>query len=167
MSVDYKTKYIDLRSKFLEATDVSYRLGYTDGMKDGQQQMQQQQMAEQQAMEQQMAAAQGGMPPGMEGGMPPEEDEEAGSELDQHIKGLEDMVAKGEKPSVLDMRKAVIGLSSLRKSQKTKSTNKTAKVESAQKNLVDSILKKWEKESRTVTSDLEDIIKENGIKVEG
>ena len=166
MAVDYKTKYIDLRAKFLEATDVSYRLGYTDGMKDGQQQMQQQQqMAEQQAM----AAAQGGMPPGAEGEAPPEEgmDEEAGSELDQHIKGLEDMVAKGEKPSVLDMRKAVIGLSSLRKSQKTKSTNKTAKVESAQKNLVDSILKKWEKESRTVTSDLEDIIKENGIKVEG
>ena len=120
--LDYKAKYKELRAKLIESTDVAYRLGFEEGMKEGQQAAMQQQMAMQQEM---MAAqqgqvdpetgeplppeAQGGeMPPEAQGGeMPPEEmmGEEAGSELDQQIGELESLVAKGEKPTILAMAK--------------------------------------------------------------
>jgi hypothetical protein len=188
---DYKVKYLDLRAKLLESTDVSYRLGYEDGLKEGQQAAQQQQM-EQQMMEQQQAAAMGGAmppgaeggappPPGMEGEMPPEEmgaqmpqaggeedmGEAEGSELDQHIGELESMVQKGEKPLVSDLRKAVESLSTLRKSQKAKKSQKVQRVVSSQKSLVDNIMKKWENESKNVGENLESIIREHGIKIKG
>ena len=35
MASDYKTKYLDLRAKYLESTDVAFRLGYEKGLKDG------------------------------------------------------------------------------------------------------------------------------------
>jgi len=185
MAADYKTKYLDLRSKFLESSDVAYRLGYGDGLKEGAQAAQQQaQMEEQQA---QMMAAQGGMPPGAEGGMPeqmpgeegatdmaapqsgPEDDAGMGegeaSELDSHIGELENLVAKGEKPSVLDMRKAVEKISSMRKSQKT-IKEKGERNSTAQKRVVNNILKKWENETKDVTDGLEDILKTHGIKLE-
>lgn len=190
MAVDYKIKYIDLRSKFLEGTDTAYRLGYADGLKEGQMQAMQQQMQQQQQMEAQMAAqAQGQMPPGAEGGempmppgaegeMPPEEAQmppgaegeepmgEEASELDNHIDELSQLVAKGEKPSIKEMRNVVSKLADLRKAQKSKYTKYSTKEASAQKKLVNSILKKWENESKNVTEGLEEIIKENGLQIE-
>ena len=186
MPSDYKSKYLDIRAKFLEASDVAYRLGFENGMKEGEQVAQQQAMAEQQAMEQ--AAAQGAMPgmegempPGMEGEMPPEEmgmepgmepgaegmeEEGGGSDLDSGIEELSSLVAKGEKPSVISMRKAVGKINDLRKSQKDKWRKKTEKTTSAQKKIVDGVLKKWEDESKDVTGNLENILKEHGVNLE-
>lgn len=206
MSVDYKQKYIDLRSKLIESKDVAYRLGYEQGMKEGQQaaqqEMMQQQMMMQQQQQQQMMGGgeeQGGGPVdeqgqpildqgaggGQEGmpqegmpqeGMPqegmPDEgaSQEAQSELDNHISELESLVAKGEKPSVLSMRKAVVALSNLRKSQKSKAKHKPQKpkVVTAQKKLVDSIINSWNKDtsSDSIMGELEGIIKQHGIKIE-
>lgn len=193
---DWKTKYLDIRAKLLEATDTAYRLGFADGVKEGQMQQMQQQ-AQMQAQAEAQAAAQmdgapgapgeEGMPPGEEvapeeGSMPGMEEEgmpgavegapapgmeEGGSELDQHISELEGLVAKGEKPSVLTMRKAVQALSDMRKSQKSKWAKKVEVEASSQKKFVDGILKKWEKEAKSdVNEGLEDIIKEHGIKIE-
>ena len=178
MLANYKVKYIDMRAKLLEATDVAYRLGYEEGLKEGEQ-VAQQKEAEEAALQQQ--AAMGDMPPeegsmpSEEGSMPPEEgsmppegiDEEAASELDDHIDQLHSLVAKGEKPKVTDLRKTIKSLTNLRKSQKDKWRKKTEKTTSSQKNLVDGILAKWEKESKNVTENLENIIKEDGIKLEG
>lgn len=119
----------------------------------------------------------GGMPPGMDDGSGGDMGAEApgaeemqdaggGSELDQHINELEGLVAKGEKPSVIDVRKAVEALAGIRKSQKNAWSKKTEKIIPAQKKVVDSILAKWEKEAEKPSSGLEAIIKEHGLKVE-
>lgn len=198
MSADWKVKYLDIRSKLKEATDVAFRLGYERGMKDGTQAAAMQQMQQQAQMQQAMMQgggqpgapgedpSQGGMPPGGDqgGGMPPgmegggdeammdgaapEEmgDEQGGSELDQHINELQGLVAKGEKPSVLDIRKAVQSLAGIRKNQKNAWAKKTEKVIPAQKKVVDNILKKWEQESKKPSEKIEEIIKEHGLTVE-
>lgn len=199
MSSDYKTKYLDIRAKLKEATDVAFRLGYERGMKDGTQAAQMQAMAQQQ--QQQQAAMMGGAPgqpggdpsqdPSMQGGdpsqggMPPEagvddgsqdptmaggeqepEDAGGGSELDQHIDELQGLVSKGEKPSVLDIRKAVQALAGIRKAQRNVWAQKAEKVIPAQKKLVDDMLKKWEKEAKKPSEGLEAIIREHGLKIE-
>lgn len=200
MASDYKTKYMDIRAKLKEATDVAFRLGYERGMKDGTQAAQMQAMAQQQ---QQQAAMMGGAPgqpgqpgdpsqdPSMQGGdpsmggMPPEagaddgsqdpmmaggeqeagDDAGGGSELDQHINELQGLVAKGEKPTVLDIRKAVTALAGIRKNQKNAWAKKTEKIIPAQKKVVDTILAKWEKEAEKPSAGLEAIIKEHGLKI--
>jgi hypothetical protein len=184
--LDYKQKYKELRAKLLESTDVAYRLGFEEGLKEGellaQQQMQQQQMAMQQAAMQgggqidpqtgePLPPEEGGgeMPPEMaaqEGGVPPEMmGEEAGSELDQHIGELEGLVSKGEKPTVLAMRETVAKLTDLRKSQKEQIKKKGPQIASAQKKLVDGILKKWEKEANEpkAKENIEQILKDSEL----
>lgn len=193
--VDYKIKYLDLRSKFMKTAERMYRLGKEDGLKEGQMQAQQQQMqqqAEMEAMQAQQAGMGGepqidpetgepmppqeGMEPGMQEAMGPEEmaqmqeegmDQEQGSELDQRINELESLVAKGEKPKVTDLRKAVIELAELRKSQKQMKSNHKKVTSSKQKGLVDSILKKWESEANkdSQTKELERIIQSEGIEI--
>ena len=178
MSVDYKQKYLDLRSKFANTCNAYYRTGYEEGMKDGQMQAQQEQM-QMQAQQEQMAAQginpetgepmegavdENGMPievqgsegEGQEEDMNPEDmnpedmSEEEGSELDQHINELESLVQKGEKPKVTELRKAVKALANLRKNHKSKlASNHKKVVTSKQKQLVDNILKKWEKEANS------------------
>jgi hypothetical protein len=194
MAADYKVKYLDIRSKLKESTDVAYRLGYERGMKDGTQAAQMQQMQQQAQMQQAMmqggqpgapgedpsqggemppGAEQGGeMPPGgdeaMQGAPAPEEmgDEQGGSELDQHINELESLVSKGEKPTVLSIRKAVEALAGIRKNQKNAWQKKAEKIVPAQKSLVDNILKKWESEAKKPSAGLEEIIKQHGLSVE-
>lgn len=199
MSADWKMKYMEMRSKLKEATDVAYRLGYERGMKDGTQQAQMQSMQQQmQAQQQAMMGGQPGQPgapggdpsqdPGMQGGAPgmppgaddgsqdpqmaagaPEagaEDAASGSELDNHINELQSLVAKGEKPSVVDIRKVVSALAGIRKSQKDTWSKKTEKTVSAQKKVVDSILKKWEEQAKQPSSGIEALIKEHGLKIE-
>jgi len=194
---DWKMKYLDMRAKLLEATDVAYRLGFEQGMKQASEQQALQ--AQAQAQMQAQAAAQGMSPEGvlvgreempgeeMPGeGMPPEAgsmpgmgEEEMmpgavagapaegdGSELDQHINELESLVAKGQKPSVLALRKAVTSISDLRKTQKEKWSKKVEKETSSQKKFVDNLLNKWEKEVKDVTEDLEEVIQEHGIKID-
>jgi hypothetical protein len=184
MSASWRTKYLDIRAKLKSATDVAYRLGMEEGLKQAQMQQVQEQQQQQEMAMQQAAAQNGGMPP-EEGGMPPEAmggeeqgqmdegpaplpqdmGEEDGSELDQHIGELESLVKKGEKPSVLDIRKVVTTISDIRKSQKDQWRKKADETSSSQKRFVDGILKKWEKESKDVTSGLEDILQESGVKL--
>jgi len=175
----------------MKTAERMYRLGKEDGLKEGQMQAQQQQMEMQAQQEAAMAAAQGGqidpetgqpippeagMEPGMEGELPPEEmaamqgeemDEEQGSELDQRISELESLVAKGEKPKVTDLRKAIDEITSLRKSQKKMKPSHKKVTSSKQKDLVDGILKKWETEANkeSVVDNLEKIIQKEGIEI--
>lgn len=193
MAVDYKMKYLDLRAKFMKTSERMYRLGKEDGLKEGQMQAQQQQ-AEQAAQQEAMMNGQpqidpetgepippemGGQPmegeipqEGMEGmpqeGMEGEMSEGEGTELDQRIGELEQLVAKGEKPKVTDLRKVIIELAELRKSQKQLKPNHKKVVVSKQKDLVDNMLKKWEDEANktSVTDNLEDIIESEGIELE-
>ena len=190
MSVDYKQKYIDLRSKFSKTTDRYYRTGYEAGLKEGEMQAQQQQMQEQQEQEmlaqgidpetgqplQGGAVDENGIPVDDQGAMDEAqmamggmEEEGGGTELDQHINELQGLVQKGEKPKVTDLRKAINALAGMRKSQKNQlKSNHKEVVVSKQKGLVDNLLKKWEKEasSKSVTENLEEIIEKEGIKLD-
>lgn len=192
MAVDYKAKYIDLRSKFAKTTDRYYRTGYEAGIKEGEMQAQQQQMEEQQAQEmmaqgidpetgqplQGGAVDENGIPVDDQGAMDEAQmgmegaegmEDGGGTELDQHIDELQGLVQKGEKPKVTDLRKAIESLADMRKSQKNqlKSNHKEVTV-SKQKSFVDNMLKKWEKEAslKSVTENLEEIIEAEGIKLD-
>lgn len=116
--------------------------------------------------------AQGGgeqMPPEAmqaQGGQPiPEEAAAEQGELDSKIAELENLLSKGEKPKILDLRKAVQELSTVRKSQIEKYNQKSKKVETEQRKLVKGILSKWSEESKSVTKDLEKILETDGLKL--
>jgi hypothetical protein len=192
MSMDYKAKYKEMRAQLIKSSDLAFRLGYEQGMKDAQVENMQMQMEQQaQQMAQQAAMMQGGQP-GQEG-QPMSEEEAAmqeqggapqdeqgmeqaqmeeeqemepgqGTELDNHINELESLVAKGEKPTVTDLRKAVEALSNVRKNQKAKMKANKPAVATAQKKLVDNILGKWERESKMTAENLEELIATEGLK---
>lgn len=133
--INYKSKYMELRSKYMNDLDMAFRLGMEQGM----QQAQQQQAADQLAQQQQMdaIAAGGGQPgqPGAEGGAPgqeqpgqPQEGDPAAAagqamagqptELDQHISKLEGMIAKSESLGKdKEVLKSLADLKSMRKSE--------------------------------------------------
>ena len=185
MSADYRVKYIDIRNKLVKVTDVAYRQGYEEGLKEGQ--MQAQMQAQQQQMEmQQQAMMQQQMPPGAEGdpqaqgmegapeeGMPPEMGgeeapmmgempEEQGSELDANIAELESLVSKGEKPKVTDIRKVVENIVTIRKSFRD-TVKKQQENSSAQRKVVEGILKSWDKEVESEYKNLDEILKEHEV----
>jgi hypothetical protein len=110
---DYRLKYNDLKLKFLDAVDVSFRLGFEQGAQQAQVQQAQQQQADAQAAQQ--AAA--GQQPGAPGEEDPNAQMEAGSdgsELDQHIGKLESMLQKTEVGSLeyMDFKKSLDGIKS-------------------------------------------------------
>lgn len=118
--VNYKLKYMELKSKFINAIDTAFRLGMEQGMQQAQVQQAQQQQADAQAMQQ--AALQGQGQPGEDGGAPdeggdpgqegPTSENPQGSELDQHIDQLEQAMGKAEYGTELyeSLKKAVDGM---------------------------------------------------------
>jgi hypothetical protein len=127
--INYKNKYMELRSKYMNDLDMAFRLG----MEQGAMQAQQDQMAQQQAEAQQMqqAALQAQGQPGQEGaGGPPQEGAPQGqeaqepdmngqneSELDQHIAKLEGMVSSPGAGANPEIQKSLQELISLRKKE--------------------------------------------------
>jgi hypothetical protein len=125
--VDYKAKYLDLKTKFQETVDLAWRLGFEQGA----QQAQLDQVAQQQAQADQMAMAANGQPqpgqPGEEGEQPggqpgqerdngqPQSQNPNGNELDSHIARLESMLGKGELTStdLSDLKKTLNDIRSL------------------------------------------------------
>jgi len=132
--LNYKSKYFELRSKYINDLDTAFRLGVEEGMKSAQQQ--QAMDAQAQAQEAQMAQAQalaGGQPgeqpggeqpggndqPGMESqseeGQPQPGMEGQPSELDQHIGKLEGMLGQNTDPEI---QKSLNEIKNLRKAEK-------------------------------------------------
>lgn len=141
--IDWKKKYQELKSKFMESVDMAFRLGFEQGK---------QQAGQDQAMQAQNQAnsmpgganggespdptqANGPTQPGddqsspMPGGATPNEppnpavpmaesEHPDGSELDQHISKLESMLGKSEDLDLNDLKKTVDDLKSLQKSYK-------------------------------------------------
>jgi len=95
--INWKSKYIELKAKYMSAVDAAFRIGMEQGMQQAQVQQAQDQAAQQQTQDQQ---AQDGQP-GQESA-PQDGDEQSGSEnpqgseLDQHISQLEGMLGKSE-----------------------------------------------------------------------
>jgi hypothetical protein len=128
VEINYKKKYIELRSKYINDLDMAFRLGFEQGGQQAQQQQALDAQAQNQEAEQQQAMAeaggmngaapQEGQQPGQEGQQPP--GAEGGSELDQHISKLEGMLGKPEqKPEDKEaIQKSLEAIISLRKAEK-------------------------------------------------
>lgn len=117
---DWKLKYRDLKLKFLDCVDTSFRLGYEAGAQGAQLQQAQQDQAAEQA-----AAAQPGMPgqdPNAQPGMPGQD----GSELDQHIGTLEGMLgqAKPGSPEQAGLQKSLNGIKAFQLTLKKSANDK-------------------------------------------
>jgi hypothetical protein len=128
--INYKQKYEEIKAKYMQDVDTSFRLGFEQGFVQAQQEsmVQQQQMQQEQAQNQQKVG-QGygaeGSPAGEEQMQNPnggsveqlelESENPAGSELDQHIQKLESMIAKSE-TSKEDLAQAVNHIQFLRRS---------------------------------------------------
>lgn len=125
-AINYKSKYMELRSKYIADLDMAFRLG----VEQGAQQAQQQQAMEAKAQADQAAQleSQGlsGEQPGQEeapqqpGQEAPQEgqvpaQDQNGSELDQHISKLEGMLGSNPEPEIQKSLQAIV---SLRKAQK-------------------------------------------------
>jgi hypothetical protein len=165
--IEYKQKYLQLRSKFIKAVDVAFRAGYEKGLKE----------SKLLTLNQQMDTNNGGgidfntNNTGVENrGINTSNDNnniydnnlENSSELDNSITELENLVAKGEKPTVLNMRNAVMKISDLRKKQKM-SVNQVEDSNKKQKQVVRSLMAKIEEEERKANENsvIEKIIKNN------
>jgi DNA polymerase III gamma/tau subunit len=132
--INYKKKYLELRGKYINDLDMAFRLGVEQGMQQAQQQQaidakaeaQEMQMQQKQIEAQGMAAqntpegesaptnpeqpGEGPKPPGM-----PDQTEQQGSELDQHIGKLEGLLGSSSEPEI---QKSLQALMSLRKAQR-------------------------------------------------
>jgi hypothetical protein len=124
---DWKIKYQDLKLRFHDCLDTSFRLGYEAGAQQAQVQQAAQQTADAQAAQQ--AAAMGQQPgqPGQDPNAPGQEDPNAqmqpgqdGSELDGHIQTLESMLQKTEVGSLeyMNFKKSLDGIKSFQSSLK-------------------------------------------------
>lgn len=134
--INYKMKYQELKLRFMNSVDMSFRLGYEQGIKDSQVDQLNQAQQSQEDSENAQMQSQGQSQPG-EGGDQPDQDGEqeqnpasahpGGSELDQHITKLEGMLGKSELsgPSLEDLKKSLAGLKSYKMSIDMKKAEKT------------------------------------------
>jgi hypothetical protein len=156
--IDYKEKYLDLRDKFLKSTDVAWRLGYEQGLKDSQiqqAQQQQQQMQMQQAQMQQMAQQQGQQDPniGQDGQSP-----DIGQNPNMDQEGQVDPNADHLGQSMDELGQAVQKSETVSRSHLADFNldHNAKKSHNLQKKIVDDIMKKWEQETPNT---IEEILK--------
>lgn len=164
--VDYKKKYLDLRSKFISSLDVAFRLGYEQASKEAaiqQAQAQMQQVAQQQQMmgqQQAMPSAEQQMLGQQSGEEQPQEGQPEGSdEVSDYIAQIENLVNKTENVPE-DLKKAIQGI----KAVKTKPNfsfsythnlpEHQKKVLTKQEEIVESLMKKWDEEAKNAANDI-------------
>jgi hypothetical protein len=163
--VDWKQKYYELRSKYMQAVDVAFRLGMQEGQKAAE--LQNLQMQLQEAQQAAMMAGGGGMPgeemppeemppeEAMEEEMPPEEAmaaEEGGDELGQSIDELEGLVAKNEGKE-FDFTSILKKFHQFDKEENLQKDESKAK----KQDKINKILKKWDEDGSEET-DEEDVL---------
>jgi RNA-binding protein YhbY len=129
---DWKLKYQDLKVRFQDCLDVSFRLGYENGLQSAQVQQAQQQQADAQAQQAAMAGQPGQDPnadPSQEGQMPGQESPN-GSELDSHISQLESMLGKTETGSLeyMNLKKSLDGIKSFQSNLKKAHDHKVSEM---------------------------------------
>ena len=177
--INWHTKYKDLKAKYMNDVELSFRLGMEQGLQQGKLQSQQQQM------QPQLQSPQG---PQMEGSQAPELQQpgqeigqgngDQGSELDQHIQKLESMISKSEDLNMEDLKKTIQELKfaqemkksyaaipkiaqalhtpSFKYSQQANHNLSTATkhTNSLQKKIVDDIFKSWEEQEQNASKDI-------------
>jgi archaellum component FlaC len=179
--LNYKTKYNSLKAQFKDSLDVAFRLGYEQGAQAAQMQNMQQQTAQ----AQQLAASPGGNAPGSkqseppngeeqsQPGQEPQEDMSQGSELDNHIGQLEQMIQKGES-STADLMKAIDELKDAKHKKDKKPfvlshqanhnlSNNQKQAVSMQHKIVEDVMKSWKEEESRASNDVHAILAREGL----
>lgn len=113
--VNYKSKYMALRAKYIEDVDMAFRLGMEQGIQQAQQDQMAQQQANAQAMQQagvQNEEVQSEAQPTEQVGQDPSAGQP--TELDQHISKLEGMLSGSKDPEI---KKSIDGLIVMRKAE--------------------------------------------------
>ena len=108
----WKTKYQDLKLKFMDSIDVAFRLGFEQGAQNAQIQAQQQQADQATQQAQMVQQGQPGQDPNAQPGeQQPGQD---GSELDSHISHLEGMLSQSKQgsPEQQGLQKSIDGIKS-------------------------------------------------------
>ena len=146
--LDWEARYKDLLNKYLKFGDMAFKMGIEEGMRKSEIQS----LAEDQAEIAEEEAMFGEEVP-MEEGLPMEEGMEEGTELDSHIGELEGMVAKGEKPSFVDIRNLVSKIKDTRVKPEVKMV-KSEKTENEA--LLGGIISTWKDEKTTAIKKSED-----------
>lgn len=201
--VNWKQKYTELKAKYMESVDMAFRLGFEQGAQQASQDaaMQQAQAAQDQAQMAQQGPPGGqgptgrpeddqsftdqqdvppNVPAGPGRGIEPMQESEnpAGSELDQHISALEQMINKSEDLSVDEIKKHINDLKHFMEMKKSAaaipeiakalhkpsfkigvqaSHNLTSAAKSAvtmQERIVSDIMQKWEAEEKRASKDI-------------
>jgi hypothetical protein len=175
--IDYKSRYDDLKIKFIRAMEVAKRMGYVQGYKDAQLASLQQQVQQMSAQPSPMtgAAPMQGAPDSF-GNQPiqdgPEqlpmnnENIEPGSDLDQSINELESLVTKHEisDAAIATLQKAINNFKALPSRVSKNLSPKEIQTNTIQKKIVDDILKKWDDETAHSANRLLNIIETEGNK---
>jgi hypothetical protein len=214
--VNYKMKYQELKLNFKKSVDLAFRLGFGEGSKQATQQATQQKAQEQEASAQQpgqpgqpggdpsqeSGASQPGddhsapMPGGAAPGQPANPQVEAqpmaesehpdGTELDQHISTLENMLSKSElDPEELqkyvkdlkqeiELKKSAEAIKGIAKAlhkpqfnignQANHNMSSNAKTAvTLQHKIVADVMKKWEQEEKQVSKDIMATLNKEGI----
>ena len=169
---DWKSKYYELRSRHINAMDVSFRLGFQEGLKAAELQNMQMQLQQAQQTAAAGMAAGGGMPPEMggapeAGGMPPEAmggempPEAMGGEMPPEMgaapeEGGEEIPQEEEEPegdllaSTIDelenlvSKNEKIDFSKMMKSLHRSGSKKNVSELSEKHKKIDDIIKKWD-----------------------
>lgn len=188
--INWKSKYNELKAKYMNDVDVSFRLGCEQGM----QMAQQQQMQDQQAQEQEMAQQQQGQP-GEEGAPQEQQGQDSqnpqGSELDQHISTLEGMVSKSElteddlqtiKKSIEELKfgiemkksdKAIVGIAkalapkspvTMRSSAANNLDQKQKNALTMQEKIVGNIMSQWDRHESDLAKNINSVVAGAGLK---
>lgn len=192
--INYKTKYLELRSKYINDIDVAFRLGFEQGINQAKQQQAiqaQEQAANAQQQPEQMVNQQ--QPEEQAQQQEQQAQQQSGSELDEHIGNLEQALGSSDNPEVQKSLKAIIDLrkkekfqlemkkSDLAVKEISKALHKPSfkmnsqaqhnmddnakKAVSMQHKIVNDIMKAWEKEEQRANNDIKNILNiENLIK---
>lgn len=94
--INWKSKYNELKAKYMSSVDTAFRLGMEQGMQQAQVQQAQDQAAQAQTDAQNQQVQPGQEEQDQEGEQPQDSAHPQGSELDQHISTLEGMLGKSE-----------------------------------------------------------------------
>ena len=186
-AIDYKSKYENLKAKYMNTVDTVWRLGYEQGLKDAQ--------AEQAQMQAQAAQAQPGM--GQEGapqdesqtqeGQMPKDQGASGDpkedELGEHIEKLESMLGKSEISAgeIAEIKKTLNDIKSLQTSinlaksmENVKNVKMSPKLKanlsipvqksiSMQEKIITDIFKKWDSSKEATVSEISGILNVQGL----
>jgi len=169
--IDWKAKYQQIRGKFISSVDMSYRLGYEQGLKDASVQAMQQQMQQQQQQMQQMAqmqqAPQPEQAPPQDAQGQPDQGAPQGDEVGQAIDELGNIVNKAEgELNFEELKKSYDKLKDAHNIKSISFLTNTApndkKVLNTQEKLVDEMLSRWSDEEKNAQSKAMEILSKLG-----